>query len=55
MVKTEKLRNDMVDGFFAAYATYFDGLLTFDKKLLEIYKTAAALIEAVITRKVGRN
>jgi hypothetical protein len=50
-VKTEKLRNDMVDGFFASYATYFDGLLTFDKKLIEIYRDASAMLQAI----VGRN
>jgi len=49
-VKTEKLRNDMVDGFFASYATYFDGLLTFDKKLVEIYQEASALLDAIISR-----
>lgn len=35
--RPEKVRNDMVDVNFAAYATYFDGLLTHDRKLLDIY------------------
>jgi hypothetical protein len=35
--KPEKLRNDVIDVNFAAYATYFDGLLTADKRAAEIY------------------
>jgi hypothetical protein len=52
-VKTENLRNDMVDGFFASYATYFDGLLSFDKKLVELYREASALLDAIVSRKRG--
>ncbi len=36
-VAPEKLRNDAVDMSYVAYATYFDGLLSLDKKLNEIY------------------
>lgn len=43
-VKSEKTRNDLVDMTFAAYATYFDGLLTADKKLDKIYQEAALLL-----------
>lgn len=43
-IKPEKMRNDMVDINFAAYATYFDGLLTADKKLNEIHEKAAYLL-----------
>lgn len=32
-----KLRNDIVDVNFATYATYFDGILTKDNKLLKTY------------------
>jgi len=46
--KPEKLRNDMVDTFFAAYATYFDGLFTCDRKLIEIYEEASLLIQEFI-------
>lgn len=35
--RAEKLRNDMVDAFYVAYATFFDGLLTKDKKMQQIY------------------
>jgi len=36
-VAPEKLRNDVVDMSYATYATYFDGLLSLDKKLNDIY------------------
>jgi hypothetical protein len=35
--KPERLRNDMVDVNFAVFATYFDGFLTADRKITEIY------------------
>lgn len=46
-IRPEKLRNDMVDVNFAAFATYFDGLLTADKRLLETYKTASIFIQSL--------
>jgi hypothetical protein len=36
-VSYEKLRNDVIDMSYITYATYFDGLLSSDKKLNEIY------------------
>lgn len=42
--KPEKLRNDVIDVNFAAFATYFDGLLTSDKRAGEIYTEAAFLL-----------
>jgi len=36
-VSPEKLRNDSVDMNYVAYATYFDGLLSMDKKLNDIF------------------
>lgn len=36
----EKLRNDLIDMNFAAYATFFDGLLSTDTKLLRIHDEA---------------
>lgn len=39
-VKPEKIRNDIVDATFAAYATYFQGLLSNDVKAMEIYDDA---------------
>lgn len=34
----ERLRNDMVDMSYVAYATYFDGLLSKDNKMNDIYR-----------------
>ena len=43
--RVNKLRNDMVDLNFAAFATFFDGLLTADKKLTEIYEGTMAILK----------
>jgi hypothetical protein len=32
-----RLRNDFTDTTYASYATFFDGLITLDRKLNEIY------------------
>ena len=39
-VKPEKMRNEIVDINFATYASFFDGILTEDKKLESIYREA---------------
>ena len=44
-IKPERMRNDLVDINFAAYATYFDGLFTEDRKLNRLYKDATAVLE----------
>ncbi|MGF1611410.1 MAG: hypothetical protein ACFCUQ_18550 [Kiloniellales bacterium] len=41
-VAREKIRNDMVDVMFAACGTYFDGVLTADRKVHDIHMEAAA-------------
>lgn len=41
--KPKTILNDMIDLNFAAYATFFDGLLTSDKKLSELYRDAIRL------------
>ena len=46
-VKPEKMRNDMIDMNFVAYATYFDGLLSKDAKALRIYDEASFLLKNV--------
>ena len=46
-VKTEKIRNDLVDVNFATFATYFDGLLSMDEKSLRIYQRAAFVLDAI--------
>lgn len=43
-VSQRKIRNDMIDCHVATCATFFDGLLTKDKKLLEIYDIANAIV-----------
>jgi hypothetical protein len=45
--KPVKLRNDVIDSNFAAFATYFDGLLTADRRAEEIYADAAFLLRDV--------
>jgi hypothetical protein len=45
--KAETIRNDIVDLTFAAYATFFDGLLTGDNKLSEIHKGAVWLLRVL--------
>jgi hypothetical protein len=46
-VKAEKLRNDVIDVNFATFATYFDGLLTDDKRANSIYEHATFLLQEV--------
>jgi hypothetical protein len=41
----EKLRNDIVDINFAAFASFFDGLLSSDKKLLNTYYSARSILD----------
>ena len=48
-VKTEKIRNDLVDVNFATFATYFDGLLSMDEKPLRIYQRAAFVLDAIMS------
>ncbi len=46
-IKPEKLRNDMVDANFVAYATYFDGILTRDCMVHRVYQEAKLFLSAV--------
>ena len=48
-VNARRLRNDMVDVNFAAFATYFDGLLTADDKLASIYLEAKIWLERIFS------
>jgi hypothetical protein len=43
-VSDENLRNDMVDVNFAAFATYFDGLFTDDKRAADTYARSEYLL-----------
>lgn len=53
LAKAEKLRNDQVDLSLAAFATYFDGLLTDDKRLASIYAESKVWLESIFSRRVG--
>lgn len=44
VIRQERIRNDIVDGNFASFALYFDGLLTNDDNLNELYNKAKALL-----------
>ena len=44
---TSKLRNDFTDMTYAAYATFFAGLLTEDRKMHEVYLAAVWTLENV--------
>jgi hypothetical protein len=46
-VKRERLRNDIVDMTYVAFATQFDGLLSRDKKMLELYEQTRFLLDEV--------
>lgn len=43
----EKVRNDLVDMYFVAYATFFDGLMTAEKKVLAIHQEARLWLSAL--------
>jgi len=43
--RLERIRNDIVDVTFAAYATCFDGLLSKDDMANEIYENADFLLK----------
>jgi hypothetical protein len=46
-VKSERLRNDIVDMTYVAFATQFDGLLSRDKKMLELYEETRFILDEV--------
>jgi hypothetical protein len=53
-VKPERMRNDLVDVNFSAFATYFDGLLTADDKLIELHQEALFWLNTVFfTPRIG--
>lgn len=47
--KSTTFRNDLVDLSFAAYATFFDGLLTSDRKLSELHRNAVKVTQLFAT------
>lgn len=48
--KPERVRNDMVDVNFAAYGTYFDGIMTNDRKMLSIFDEASFVLKEISRR-----
>lgn len=52
--KLERVRNDAVDVSFSAYATYFDGLLSDDKKQRRIYVEAQVIMESLFGVKMSK-
>jgi len=50
-----KLMNDYTDMAYAAYATYYDGLLTEDRKLGEIHAVAARWVHRVFLKAQARS
>jgi hypothetical protein len=50
-VKPENIRNDMIDVNFAACATFFDGLMTADRKARKLYCDADFLIRTFFLEK----
>lgn len=47
----EKIRNSVIDCTFAAYATYFDGLMTAEAMPMDVYRTATNWITAMKNAK----
>lgn len=45
--RPEKLRNDMIDANFSAYATYFDGILSADQMVLRVHQEARLVLSAI--------
>jgi hypothetical protein len=46
-VAPEKLLNDIVDLTYVTYATFFDGLISNDQKMLQIYEATRFLVDEV--------
>lgn len=52
-VGDDKLRNDVVDATYVAYATLFDGILSRDRKLLDIYEEALIFLQESFPSDIG--
>jgi hypothetical protein len=52
-VRPDRMRNDLVDINFAAFATYFDGLITEDQKLIDIYHRTKFVLHAITADETG--
>lgn len=49
-VSIDKFRNDMVDMSYVTYSTYFDGLLSCDKKANELYRETSQFLQYLIKK-----
>ncbi len=49
-VKPGRILNDLVDINFVSFALYFDGILSEDKKLLDIYRDSRWLLQRVFSK-----
>jgi hypothetical protein len=49
-VSPDKLANDLVDVTHIVYATYFDGLLSMDRRLNDIYAETDWLLRNIFVR-----
>ena len=47
--KLEKTVNDIIDMNFVVYALYFDGIMSNDKRLIEVYKDTKLLLDIIKT------
>ncbi len=52
-VGLDKLRNDEIDMSYVAYATFYDGLLTNDTKMMQIYQETCFVLENIFNTKPG--
>lgn len=48
----EKIGNDLIDLNFCTYATYFDGLLTKDKRCKKVFEEGNVLLETMIIQSL---
>ncbi|TIL50464.1 hypothetical protein [Mesorhizobium sp.] len=48
LTNIEQLRNDQLDATIATYATYFDGLLTNDRRLQDFHAELAAVVDLLV-------
>jgi hypothetical protein len=46
-VRTDKIRNDLIDVIFVTYATYFDGLISKDAKVLRVHSRADFILRSI--------
>ena len=51
-VKDDKLRNDVVDATYVAYATLFDGILSQDRKLLDIHDAVLVFPQEIFPSEI---